>query len=184
MLANDTDPDGDTATITAIPGAGQRHRDLTGGGTVYLHPGRELRRHDTFTYTITDGRATDTATVTVTVTNVNDAPTAVDDAATVGRGLHRRRHRPLLANDTDPDGDAPDHHPVTSPPTAPLSTTDRRHLHLHPQRELRRPRTPSPTPSPTDRCTATPVTVTVTVEPGQRRPERGGRRRRHRPRTP
>ena len=38
---------------------------------------------DTFTYTLNGG---DTATVTVTVTCVDDAPVAVDDTATVGRG--------------------------------------------------------------------------------------------------
>ena len=34
---------------------------------------------DSFTYTISDGTATDTATLIITVTGVNDAPVAVND---------------------------------------------------------------------------------------------------------
>ena len=38
---------------------------------------------DVFTYTLSDGTATDTATITITVTGVNDAPVAQNDTGTV-----------------------------------------------------------------------------------------------------
>jgi hypothetical protein len=53
-------------------------------GQVRYTPNANFFGTDSFTYTIADGNGgTDTATVTVTVTNVNDAPDAVDDSATV-----------------------------------------------------------------------------------------------------
>ena len=38
---------------------------------------------DSFTYTISDGDATDTATLIITVTGINDTPAGVDDTGTV-----------------------------------------------------------------------------------------------------
>ena len=38
---------------------------------------------DVFTYTLSDGTATDTATLTITITGVNDAPVGVADTDTV-----------------------------------------------------------------------------------------------------
>ena len=38
---------------------------------------------DVFTYTLSDGTATDTATLTITITGVNDAPVAVSDTGAV-----------------------------------------------------------------------------------------------------
>ena len=38
---------------------------------------------DVFTYTVSDGSATDTATITITITGVNDAPVAQNDTGTV-----------------------------------------------------------------------------------------------------
>ena len=59
---------------------------------------------DTFTYTISDGAATDTANVTVTLTGVNDAPSADADAIGVGEDdAAADVTATLLAGDTDPD---------------------------------------------------------------------------------
>ena len=90
VLANDTDVDGGPMTDRLGHPAGQRHRgdhrrrhrpDLRAGRRLLqLRPGGAP---DTFTYTLNGG---DSATVSVTVTCVNDAPVAVDDSATVGRG--------------------------------------------------------------------------------------------------
>lgn len=58
---------------------------------------------DTFTYRVRYGRAERVATVSVTVVDPNRAPVAVDDTA------YARQFAvliPVLANDTDPDGDA------------------------------------------------------------------------------
>ena len=76
---------------------------ITGTGVSYT-PAANFAGTDTFTYTIADAAgATDTATVTVTVTNVNnDAPDAVNDAATVAEDSGANPIT-VLANDTDPD---------------------------------------------------------------------------------
>ncbi|MEE2565844.1 beta strand repeat-containing protein [Hyphobacterium marinum] len=59
---------------------------------------------DTFTYTISDGAATDTANVTVTLTGVNDAPSADADALTADEDdAPTDVTAALLDGDTDPD---------------------------------------------------------------------------------
>lgn len=59
---------------------------------------------DTFTYTACDpGGLCDTAAVAVTVQAVNHAPAPADDAATTQAGSAVTI--PVLANDSDPDGD-------------------------------------------------------------------------------
>lgn len=78
LTANDTDPDFDTLTVTAVTATGNTH------GTVGLMTGNVTYSPDTnfngtasFNYTISDGfGGSATGTVTVTVTPVNDAPTA------------------------------------------------------------------------------------------------------------
>ena len=67
---------------------------------------------DSFTYTVRDTRgATDTATLTITVTGANDAPVAVDDAATAAEAggtangtAGSNASGNVLSNDTDVDG--------------------------------------------------------------------------------
>ncbi|HEY7314837.1 MAG TPA: Ig-like domain-containing protein [Gemmataceae bacterium] len=70
LLSNDTDPDGDTLTLTAVSATSAN------GGTVALDPATRdvtytpatgFSGTDTFTYTASDGLATSTGTVTVTV---------------------------------------------------------------------------------------------------------------------
>ena len=59
---------------------------------------------DVFTYTVTDGGGlTSSTTLTITVTGVNDAPVAVDDRAITPEDTPVTI--PVLANDSDPDGD-------------------------------------------------------------------------------
>ena len=102
VLANDTDPDGHTLTVTAA----ERARAATfADGTLIYTPAANFNGPDTFTYTISDGQGgTATATVTVTVNPVNDLPWPATT---------RRRHHEdtpvtiaVLANDTDVDGNA------------------------------------------------------------------------------
>ncbi len=58
---------------------------------------------DSFSYTIQDasGATSNVAGVTLTVTPVNDAPTAVDDSATVNEGVARMIV--LEGKESDPD---------------------------------------------------------------------------------
>jgi hypothetical protein len=71
VLANDSDPDGDPLTITAVTqGANGGTVTITNGGTrVSFRPRSGFTGTDSFTYTVSDGDGgTATATVTVTVT--------------------------------------------------------------------------------------------------------------------
>ena len=62
---------------------------------------------DSFTYTVTDGLATDTATVTFTVDGRNDAPVAVADADLAVKNAPRVvAAAGVLSNDTDVDVEA------------------------------------------------------------------------------
>jgi hypothetical protein len=69
VLANDSDPDGDTLTITAVTQGANGTATITNGGThVSYSPRNGFTGVDTFTYTVSDGRGgAATATVTVTV---------------------------------------------------------------------------------------------------------------------
>ena len=70
VLDNDSDPDGDNLTITATSEPGDGSVTVNDDGTVTYTPDPGFLGEDSFTYTISDGVATDTATVTV---NVSDA---------------------------------------------------------------------------------------------------------------
>jgi len=63
---------------------------------------------DSFTYTVSDGTATDTATLIFTVTGINDAPVAVDDTDAVNEDATVTRtsgDNLLMADDSDADDD-------------------------------------------------------------------------------
>ncbi|WP_163764974.1 Ig-like domain-containing protein [Mycolicibacterium parafortuitum] len=76
VVSNDTDPDGDTLTVSDVTGATHGTTTFT-GGTITYTPTPGYAGTETLTYTITDGKATDTATLTITVpavSPVNQAP--------------------------------------------------------------------------------------------------------------
>ncbi|PVV24906.1 MAG: hypothetical protein B6D78_00935 [gamma proteobacterium symbiont of Ctena orbiculata] len=122
MLPNDSDPDGDTLTITSVTQGtnGTVTIDPVTGNPVYT-PDADFNGTDTFTYTIDDGNGgTDTATVTVTVNEVNDLPEITPATATVSEeglidGIPDSVGSPTDISDsvisngnmsvTDPDGD-------------------------------------------------------------------------------
>lgn len=106
VLGNDSDPDGDTLSITSVgtPAHGQAVRNSD--GSISYTPQAGYSGVDTFSYTIADGNgASATAQVTVTIggSGGNQPPIAVDDRIGVikGGGVDI----PVLANDSDPDGD-------------------------------------------------------------------------------
>lgn len=105
VLANDSDPDGDTLTIVSTSGV--NGSVTVSSGVVSFTPTAGFTGVESFSYTVSDGNGhTASATVTVTVNataNQNSAPVAVDDNATmtsVGSIVIA-----VLANDSDPEGD-------------------------------------------------------------------------------
>src|SRR5205807_52091 len=74
VLANDTDPDGDTLSITAIGATDHGGTVAIAGTAVSYTPAPQFFGTEHFTYTISDGLMTSQTTVTVSVIAVNHAP--------------------------------------------------------------------------------------------------------------
>ncbi|MDH4572260.1 Ig-like domain-containing protein [Salinicola acroporae] len=125
VLANDSDVDGGTLSVSAVNGvAGSVGQAIAGsnGGTFTLNadgsysfnPGTAFDRlaagqTDTtqISYTVSDGQGgTATSTLTVTVTGTNDAPVARADTGSTGENatLNVTAAQGVLANDSDVDG--------------------------------------------------------------------------------
>ncbi|MBF0325556.1 MAG: tandem-95 repeat protein [Alphaproteobacteria bacterium] len=108
LLANDTDPDGDTLSIVSVQGAVNSSVQLDANGNIRFLGAPDYNGLATFTYTIADGNGgTASATVTVRIWPVNDAPVlgadsyVIDEDSTLAIAASD-----LLANDTDIDGGA------------------------------------------------------------------------------
>ena len=123
----DSDPDGDTLSVTpqtGVAGSNGGVFSIDAAGEVTFNPDGDFEdlavgatRDTTLTYEISDGNGgTDTATITVTVTGANDAPTATDNDYTVGEDDGAAVVGNALTNDTgdgvdsDPDGDSTQRH--------------------------------------------------------------------------
>ncbi len=106
VLANDTDGNGDTLTITAVT-QGMHGSVANNGTSVSYTPNAAFFGSDSFAYTIDDGHSgTDTATVSVTVVHVNHPPVANADADSMDQDTTLTVSAPgVLGNDTDPDSD-------------------------------------------------------------------------------
>lgn len=107
LLANDTDPDGDTLTITSVQSGVNGTASLVGGNVVFI-PTAGYTGAASFTYTLSDGRGgSDTATVHLMVNRANHAPEAVNDVRSAAtNSTLTMTTASLLANDSDADGDA------------------------------------------------------------------------------
>ncbi|MCK5827539.1 tandem-95 repeat protein, partial [Candidatus Bipolaricaulota bacterium] len=103
VLPNDSDPDGDSLRIESVTQPSNGTIINSGSALVY-EPNTGYSGTDTFTYTVADNQGgTSTARVTVLVNSLNDLPIAQDDSATTDEDL--LVVIPILANDSDPDGD-------------------------------------------------------------------------------
>ncbi len=103
VLANDSDPDGNPLIVSAVtqPANGVVTIGPAGANVQYT-PNPNFGGVDPFTYVVNDGFLTATARVTVTV---NRLPVAADDTRAVAQNS---ANNPLniMANDSDPDGNA------------------------------------------------------------------------------
>ncbi|MBY7705291.1 tandem-95 repeat protein, partial [Vibrio harveyi] len=103
VLANDSDPENDTLTITAASVPAEQGTVTIVDGKLVFTPAENFNGDATISYTISDGQLTDDATVAVTVNPVNDAPVAVDDTVTTDEDTAVTID--VLANDSDPEND-------------------------------------------------------------------------------
>ncbi|MCV7367111.1 tandem-95 repeat protein [Mycolicibacterium duvalii] len=164
VLANDTDPDGDTLTISTV-GTPSHGTAVVADGKITYTPATDYHGDDTFTYTVSDGTATDTATVAVTITPTNDAPVAAADTASTAEDTPTVID--VLANDTDPDGDTHTISKVSTPGHGTAVVTDGK-ITYTPDANYHGDDTFTYTV--TDSTAANTATVTVTVTPANDAP--------------
>jgi len=116
VTANDSDPDGDTVTLTQV-GVPANGTAVVSNGDVVYTPGTGFTGQDSFPYTACDGKGScSTGTVTVTVVpGANRPPIAADDIvnAVVGTPVSLDPTR----NDMDPDQDPLTVSEIVSQPT-------------------------------------------------------------------
>ena len=105
VLANDSDPNGDTLTVVEVSAPAHGTAVVAAAGTVAYTPEPDFYGTDRFTYVVGDGSGlTARAAVEVTVRPVNHPPVAVDDAAETPEDTPVTIA--VLRNDSDGDGDA------------------------------------------------------------------------------
>ncbi|RCR63371.1 tandem-95 repeat protein, partial [Vibrio harveyi] len=103
VLANDSDPENDTLTITAASVPTEQGTVAIVDGKLVFTPAENFNGDATISYTISDGQLTDDATVAVTVNPVNDAPVAVNDAVSTDEDTAVTID--VLTNDSDLEND-------------------------------------------------------------------------------
>ncbi|HET9638434.1 MAG TPA: Ig-like domain-containing protein [Allosphingosinicella sp.] len=112
VLANDTDVDVETLTVTnagtfvgaygtLVLAANGSYTYTPGAAAALLNNGQTA--DDVFTYIASDGTVSDTATLTVTVSGLSGVPNAIDDTATTTENSSVSGN--VLTNDTDPEND-------------------------------------------------------------------------------
>ncbi|MHC1765230.1 MAG: Ig-like domain-containing protein [Verrucomicrobiia bacterium] len=107
VLANDTDPDGDTPSLIAVsnPTAIGASVVIDGSQVIYTAPSAASSSKDSFQYTITDGfGGSATATVNVDLSAANQPPLLSPDIASAVGAVAITID--VLKNDRDPDNDA------------------------------------------------------------------------------
>ena len=104
VLSNDTDPDGDSLTVSSVTNTTSGSAVINANNTVTFTPQDSFSGQAGFTYTVDDGSGgTDTAVVTVLVSDSNQSPVAVDDV--LSTEVNDPVGIQVLENDSDPDGD-------------------------------------------------------------------------------
>jgi len=170
VLTNDTDPDNtmvpgtDTLLITLVSAPAHGSATIAGDSlSVFYTPTANYYGPDAFTYTISDGHGgTSSATVNLTVTNVNDAPDAVNDIATMLEDSGTI-DLTVLTNDTDLDLDTLTVVSTTQPASGSVSHTTS-HVYFTPNLNFNGVATFSYTISDGNGGSDT-ATVTITVTP-------------------
>lgn len=120
VLGNDSDPDGDALTVSAV-GMPVNGWVATDGTTVTYTPNLNFSGVDSVSYTIDDGNGnTASALILVTVESVNDLPVAMDDVSATPNDTPLNIS--VLFNDSDIDGDTLTVSMVSTPTVGTAST--------------------------------------------------------------
>lgn len=104
VLANDSDVENDVLTISSATVESGGGTVAIGDGVLEFTPAADSTAEARLVYVITDGALSDSATVTVSIDAVNDPPQAAADSATTDEDTPVTID--VLANDSDPEGDA------------------------------------------------------------------------------
>ncbi|HEX4418160.1 MAG TPA: Ig-like domain-containing protein [Kofleriaceae bacterium] len=127
LVANDSDVDGDVLAIASVTQPAHGSVAIVSGHEVSYTPALHYVGADAFTYTIADpSGATATATVTLAIASVNAAPVAVDDAAMLDEDTVATLD--VVANDSDPNGDALEIIAITQPAHGSAAIADAHHV--------------------------------------------------------
>ena len=179
VLGNDSDPEGDALTVTAVNGGavGTAVVGSNGGsfivnadGSYSFDPSTAFddlqlgeTRSTTVTYTVSDGHGgTATATLTVVVTGANDAPIGANDTITTAEDVPFSGRLPVA---TDVDGDTLTYAAATQPAHGTVSIgTDGTYIYT-PARDYNGP--DSFTYTVSDGTTSVTYTVSINVTPSQ-----------------
>ena len=126
VLANDTDPDGDSLRVESVSAPAHGMARVASRGGVAYTPDADYHGMDRFTYVVADGHGeTAAATVEVTVAPVNDAPMAAgiipDQRLSVGDEPGSLDLRPFF---DDRDGDPLSYTAVASDTAVAVGLTD------------------------------------------------------------
>ncbi len=108
VLANDSDIDGDTVTVSNVTQPAHGGAAINPDGTITYSPNANFNGSDSFTYDVDDGHGgSATATVQINVAPVNDAPVAANDSYSTNEDTSLSVGAPgVRSNDGDVDGDA------------------------------------------------------------------------------
>ncbi|GEM_PF-1362641 len=118
VLANDSDVDGDTLSVSLAEEPSHGTVTLAADGSFVYTPEADFHGEDSFTYLAGDGQAeSGPIVVTISVETENDVPTVAADAYSTSKGgsLTVGAETGVLANDSDVDGDGLSARLVDSP---------------------------------------------------------------------
>ncbi len=105
LIRNDVDPENDALRITAVGEASNGTVWLEGTTVTFMHDGSETTSAG-FTYTVSDGIASDSVKVALAVSPSNDAPVGVADSLAIEEGGSISvSASTFIHNDSDPEGD-------------------------------------------------------------------------------
>ena len=108
LTDNDTDIDGDTITVTGVSSVSSGSFTQTSGQTFTYTPEGNFNGTVTFTYTVSDGTASDTAQVTFEVIKRDDAPILTLNSSNIYECEEDNFINPLIISVSDIDTDLED----------------------------------------------------------------------------